>query len=201
MEHNMNFKSLFTITLLSAVLASPPSESYCKQARTAYTIAGAQCAIAAAISGPFATACGVGVGVYTISIEIACGVAGHFVGPELPPIATKLKNGTIVDLPGDHIHDVVEAPEPVQSLRKRGIALCGAGLDCLDVNHELFTKLGLAANSTETCETVGKQVCVPGNRGFMTCNSDNKWSVMQACGHGTTCESHPESADRILCNW
>jgi hypothetical protein len=191
---------LLTAAIISSALASPPSESYCKQARTAYTVAGAQCGISAAFSPAFATACGVGVGIYTISIEIACGIAGHFVGEELPPIATKMLNGTIVDLPGNEIHNLVDGEETV-SLRKRGISLCGAGLDCMTVDHKLYENIGFAAGSKESCSELGRQVCVPGNRAFMTCASGNRWTIQQACGAGTRCQTHPSAGNRILCGW
>jgi hypothetical protein len=196
----MNFK-VSSLTLLSLVLASPPSSSYCKQARTVYTIAASQCAIAAGISGPFGVFCGVGVGLYTISIEIACGVAGHFVGEELPLIATKLSNGTVVDLPGDQVYDLEPISEDTHALRKRSTTLCGAGLDCITVDYNLYVNLGRTAGGSEHCSNVGEQRCITGQRAFITCGSGNKWAIQQACGAGTRCQTHPNTDSRILCGW
>jgi hypothetical protein len=85
----------FITAILPTVFAGHPTEEFCRKARFVYTITGSQCAIASIFPGPHTAACGVGVSIFTISVELSCYSAGHFVDPglDLPPIARWIHSG------------------------------------------------------------------------------------------------------------
>lgn len=51
-----------------------------------------------------------------------------------------------------------------------------------------------------SCTILGQQVCL-GTGQFITCASGNKWSVKQACGTGTRCQSYPGNECYVLCGY
>ena len=57
--------------------------------------------------------------------------------------------------------------------------------------------ISVAANE---CEKLGQQICVD-DHAFKTCSSGNVWSVVQKCGKGTACQTHPSSYNRVICGY
>lgn len=163
--------------------------------------AATSCAFTAAVNWAAGASCGKGFGLMMAAKGTACAATGHLLPENLPAISTKLRNGTIVELDGNRIHNLLgDAPAVnFQSPSNELIFIPEFGF--IKVDAKLATKIGDAMHGSNTCSAPGVQRCIPGTRLILTCTTGRRWSLAQFCGANMTCESIQSPVDRVICSW
>jgi hypothetical protein len=119
--------------------------------------------------------------------------------PALPSIDYQVDNGSVIEYPGDKVQHLRPSTDHLLVKRSTENVLEWPEFGVLIVDIEFYTNVGKAANGSTACPVIGQQRCIPGNRAFLTCTSQMKWAIVQACGDGFACKPNPLRSNRILC--
>ena len=189
------FISLFFLNLLwtSVYAGAPPQPptpdwtKICRELNFAVAEVESLCAIAAFATPSFSLGCGIGGVIATFSVRTLCFAHGNFIGARFPPIATKFKNGTVLQLDGSRVHDFNgdygSTPTTLGVFNKRTLpdnyTIHFPTIGDVPFNANLLKDIGLAAESPN-CPIIGMQKCIPNQpKAFLTCTASKQWVINQ----------------------
>ena len=162
----------------------PDWPKICRELNFAVAEVGSICAIAAFSTPAFALGCGIGGVIAAFSVRTVCFMHGNFMGARFPPIATKFKNGTVLQLDGSTVHDFsAQGTGLTRELVKRALpdnyTIHFPTVGDVTFNANLLKDIGLAAESPN-CPTIGMQKCIPNQpKAFLTCTGSKQWVISQ----------------------
>ena len=145
----------------------------CRRYNYIFGTAGGSCGIIMAYTMRGGVACGVGVGLAQFAQRSVCYSVGHLSDHQLPTIAVKVENGSLIDMDGKYVHDVLSplvARSPsIHDGKYPTVVLPGFGL--FEASPNFFMNAGNAAGVDMKCSTVGEQRCIPESRIIVTCTA------------------------------
>lgn len=182
---------------IAGATSAGPSEQLCRQAWGIIGLSWAACNVVGASEFVFNTYVCIGAAVSVSSLGTLCFAYGHLAPAHLPPIATRLSNGSIIDMPGDRVyHHTIPAAVYTKRHLPSTTHIVWPDID-LDVDHQFLKNIGEAAGQTHC--TGNAQKCLAGSNAILTC-SNRAWKMVQACGRGTRCAPHPLVKEtRVVC--
>lgn len=112
-------------------------------------------------------------------------MTGHLQPSELPDIATRMTNGSIVDLPGSEMHHVSPIsqsqhllPQPFTNVSTNNEIAHNStanvfwpGIPEFKADRDFFTRVGDTTNGKRECQVVGEQRCIPNSQLMLTCST------------------------------